>query len=259
MISFGTAFGFVSALVIVILTINLSLPSFSGVFDLSSIIIVIGGTLASTFISFPSKKILVLLKVFLMRVFGLSKQNFPGIIKEIGELNDAYLKGKRIFENRMNQINDPFLKDAASALFWLESDVNQEQLRELLEQRAETFYERYMSESKIFGTIAKYPPAFGMMGTTIGMVALLQSLGSEGGKENIGPSMAVALITTLYGIAISNMMLIPIAENLKQKTLEDDRARRIIVEGILLLEKRTPTKFVMEKLNSYLLPSERVE
>ena len=147
--------------------------------------------------------------------------------------------------------------DAANVLFWLESDVEPGHLRDLLEQRADTMQSRYDQESAIYSAIAKFPPAFGLMGTTLGMIGLLQSLGGD--TASIGPAMSVALITTLYGVTLSNIIFIPIAENLKQQSYEDDVARRLVVEGIMLIEEKKPTKFVVEKLKSYLLPSERGE
>ena len=130
-------------------------------------------------------------------------------------------------------------------------------MRSLLETRVETHFERYMVEADIFRAISKFPPAFGLMGTTLGMIALLQALGRSDAKNLIGPSMAIALVATLYGIVLSNFVFIPIAENLTQQTREDLIARRIVVEGIMLIAADKPTQFVEEKVKSFLLPSER--
>lgn len=258
MLSLGTLFGFISSLAIVFLSVRLALDNLGAVVDYKSIMIVVGGSAASTLISFPVRKIIYLLKVFFKRVLGLNKINYAQIVNDLAELNDAHLKGKNQFEQRYTRLPESFLKEAAEVLFWKEADIDHHQLRELIEQKAFTHYELGNNEAKIFKTMAKFPPAFGMMGTTLGMVALLQTLGGSD-KSNIGPSMAVALITTLYGIAISNMFLIPIAENLKQRTDEDFRSMQIVIEGILLLEARAPTRFVRDKLNSYLSPEERAK
>ena len=143
------------------------------------------------------------------------------------------------------------------ALFWLESDVSGEELRDLLESRAKTFFDEYMEEAKVFKVIGKFPPAFGLMGTTLGLIALLQSIGKEGGIESLGPSMAVALITTLYGLFLANFIFVPIAENLEQQTHEDAVQRIMCVEGLMMIQEGKPTKYVEEKVKAFLLPSIR--
>jgi len=130
-------------------------------------------------------------------------------------------------------------------------------LRGILETRAETHFERYLDEADIFKTMSKFPPAFGLLGTTLGMIALLKSLGAEGGKNAVGPSMAIALVATLYGIGLANFIFIPIAENLTKQAKEDLVARRIVVEGIMLIADAIPAQLVEEYLRSFLLPSER--
>ena len=76
---------------------------------------------------------------------------------------------------------------------------------------------------KGFKTMAKFPPAFGMMGTVLGLIALLQSLGNPDAKSQIGPAMAIALVTTLYGIAINNLAIIPMGESLTKATASDQK------------------------------------
>jgi chemotaxis protein MotA len=120
-----------------------------------------------------------------------------------------------------------------------------------------THYHLYQSEAKIFRTMSKFPPAFGLMGTTMGMIALLQSLGDANAKDMIGPSMAIALVATLYGLVLTNFVFIPIAENLTKQTQEDLIARSIVVEGVMLINADKPTRYVEEKAKSFLLPSQR--
>jgi chemotaxis protein MotA len=166
-------------------------------------------------------------------------------------------QSKKTFEGSLGQVKDLCLKDAAEVLFWTESDISPEQLRDLLETRVKTHYKAYMAEADIFRTISKFPPAFGLMGTTLGMIALLKSLGSPGASASIGPSMAVALIATLYGVALTNFIFIPIAENLSKQTQEDSVSRQMVVEGIMLISEGVPTSYIEAKLHSFLLPSQR--
>lgn len=253
----STLLGVVASAVIFVLSIFLALDDTSGFLDFNSALIVIGGSGAITLVCFPLEKLMTLLKIFSKRVFGLNKKDYVGMINEIGELNDAWLQSKRSFEERIAKVQNLFLRDACEVLFWAESEVPEEEMVDLLNQRADTHMERYNADAEVFRTIAKFPPAFGLIGTILGMIALLQTLGNEGAENNIGPAMAIALITTLYGVAIANMIFIPIAENLSAQNKEDDTLRRIIVEGVLLIQKGLPTGFVIEKISAQLLPSER--
>ncbi len=253
----STLVAFLIALAVFVISLMTTTDSFGVFFSGHAALIVIGGTLAASFICFSFGKVFGLTKVFVRRMLGKSKRDYGLLIKEVSNLSSANRKGRQALESTINGISDPFLRDAARILFWLDAEVPHDKLRRLLETRAETHFERYLDEASIFNVMAKFPPAFGLMGTTLGMIALLKSLGSADSKNQIGPSMAIALVATLYGIVISNFIFIPIAENLKIQTKEDLVARRMVVEGVMLIAAGMPTKFVEEQLQSFLLPSER--
>lgn len=225
--------------------------------DLKSFLIVLGGTMGVGFVCFPAARIFKLLKVFFSRVFGKRKANYESLVNQIVALSKAWRKGGQAYENAISETQNLFLKDGAESLYWLESDVSGEEIRDLLESRAKTFFDEYMEEAKVFKVIGKFPPAFGLMGTTLGLIALLQSIGKEGGVETLGPSMAVALITTLYGLFLANFIFVPIAENLEQQTHEDAVLRVMCVEGLMMIQEGKPTKYVEEKVKAFLLPSVR--
>lgn len=256
--SITTLLGFLSAFGVFVASIYFSFHNASAIIDPKSALMVVGGTAAVTLICFPIKQIRTLLKVFFKRVIGKNKIDYNHVVDEIVKLSEAKKSGRQQFNNAIDQVEHPFLRDAAKVLFWMKVDVTEAELRKLLETRAFTHYKEYMAEAKIFKTIAKFPPAFGLMGTTIGLIALLQSLGmGDDAKKLIGPAMAIALVTTLYGLAISNFLLIPIAENLTKQTEEDQKIRYMIVEGVMLIQANKPTKFVEESVKSFLLPSQR--
>ena len=253
----NTIIGFIAAISVFFTTVYLSLRNATVLLDGQSALIVIGGTIAVSVICFSLDKIVMLLKVFFRRMVGLNKINYMELVEQIVVLSNAYKSGMTTFETAVNQTKHFFLKDAAEVLFWLESDVTPEKLRKLLDNKADTFFSNYMTDANSFRTLAKFPPAFGLMGTTLGMIALLQGLGEEGAAEQIGPSMAIALITTLYGLFVANFILIPIAENLSKQAQEDLTMRLMVVEGIMLIQEGEPTKYVEESVKSFLLPSER--
>lgn len=252
----STILGFVSAIVVFFATVFLSLQNSEVLLDGKSALMVIGGTFAVSVVCFSLKKILLLVKVFLRRMVGINKINYMDVVDQIVVLSDSYKAGVSQYENAVKNTKHLFLKDAAEVLFWLESEVTPEKLRRLLENKADTFFSHYMTDAITFRTLSKFPPAFGLMGTTLGMIALLQGLGEDGAADKIGPSMAIALITTLYGLAVSNFILIPIAENLAKQAQEDLTMRLMIVEGVMLIQEGEPTKYIEESIKSYLLPSE---
>lgn len=253
----STMVGFLLSITVFVTAIVRSAKDFRIFLDEHAILIVIGGTVAASCVCFSLPKVFGLIRVFFRRILGRNKRNYLALIQEIISLSQASRRGRQAFEAAVNKVDDLFLKDAGQVLFWLDAEVSQDDMRELLETRAETHYERYLGESEIFRVMSRFPPAFGLLGTTLGMIALLQSLGSEGAKNAIGPAMSIALVATLYGIVLSNFVFIPIAENLAQQSREDLIARRMVVEGIMLIAADKPTQFVEEKVKSFLLPSER--
>ena len=253
----GTFIGFVFASLVFVVSVIMSFQNVGVIIDVHAGLIVLGGTIAVTLICFPMNQIGELLRVFVRRLLGKNRKNYDELIAELVMLSDASRKGKKQFEAAIPSVKDAFLKDAARMVFWAKTEISEAELRDLLETRQNTHYKLYMDEAKIFRTMAKFPPAFGLMGTTMGMIALLQSLGSPDAKSMIGPAMAIALVATLYGLVLTNFVFIPIAENLTKQTQEDWMARSIVVEGIMLINADKPTRYVEEKVKSFLLPKQR--
>jgi chemotaxis protein MotA len=255
--NFSTILGIIASLAVFITALAMSAKNWSVFIDPHAILIVIGGSAAASLLSFPLPKVIGLFKVFVRRMLGKNSRNYQILIGEIADLSEANRFGKEAYEETLKKTKDFFLKDAGEMLFWAEAEVGPDELREVLELRAETHYERYSDEADIFRAMSKFPPAFGLMGTTLGMIALLQSLGGADAKTTIGPSMSIALVATLYGIVMANFVFLPIAENLSKQSKEDLVARRMVIEGIMAIHAEMPTAFVAEKVKSFLLPSER--
>lgn len=116
-----------------------------------------------------------------------------------------------------------------------------------------------MEDARKFKSLGKYPPAMGLLGAVLGMISLLQGVGAADAAKTVGVSMSVALVATLYGIAFSNLFVLPIGENLVEATREVHFKNQIIKEGILLIAKKTNPIVLTEELNAFLLPRERVD
>ena len=255
--NFSTITGFILSIIVFGSTLYLSFKNPNTIVDPRSLIIVVGGTFSATLVCFPASKVFKLLGVFFRRMLGHNKLEYRSIIEQITSLATANRRSSDTFKREIENIRYPFLKESCDVLFWLKADVTEAEILRTLTIRAKTHARRYVDEANIFKTIAKFPPAFGLMGTTVGMVSLLQSLGDQGGQGQLGTAMAMALLTTLYGVAISNFILIPISENLHNQTRDDEIARRMVIEGIVLLHNKKHPKYVTEHLQSFLLPSER--
>ena len=105
--------------------------------------------------------------------------------------------------------------------------------------------------------LGKFPPAFGLVGTSLGMIALLQGLGEADAFERLGPSMSIALVATFYGLILSNVFIIPMGEHLSTLSDDDLIMRRIVVDGVMLIKEQKHPLLVQEFLKSYLSPGER--
>ena len=222
-----------------------------------AILIVVGGTVAASAISFQIDRIFVLFKVFFKRVIQGRKLDYVKLIQELMVIGEAYRKKSPGLEKMINDNSDHFLKEAF--LLLQEELLEEDVLIRILRTRVSTNFQRQMEEMNKFRTVGKYPPAFGLMGTTLSMISLLQKLGQPGGQKLIGPSMAVGLVATFFGLALSNLVFNPVSENLQDSAKENRLKNLIIVEGIQLILQGTSPIILAEELNSFLIPSERID
>lgn len=251
-----TFVSFILALCVFVAGLYLSSPELGMFFDTTSLFIVMGGSLAASAIAFGLDKLLFLFKVFMARVLTGSEVKTTSLVKELIEVVNGLKKGKNINEF-IDGTKDHFLRE--SLLLIQDGLLDNEEVLEVLGERNEFIAKDYTRETSKLKTIGKFPPAFGMVGTTIGMIVLLANLGGEDAMKKIGPAMGVCLITTLYGAAIANLILIPMAENLNENTKQIYNKNIIIIAGVkLILDKANPI-LAAEKLNSYLRPGKRVD
>jgi len=229
----------------------------SALIDINAIIIVIGGTIACGAVAFNIDRIFKLLKVFFLRMLRGRKTDYRETIRELMVLASAYRADPASLPKLLEDSKDPFIKESVGML--LEELVSGNDLKDLLKQRVSTMAERYTADAKMLQALGKYPPAMGLMGAVVGMVALLGVLGQPGAEDRIGPAMSVALLATFYGIAFANLFVIPVGEHLVGAADELKIKNSIIVEGVMLISKKTNPTLLAEQLNSFLLPGERLD
>ena len=225
--------------------------------NMHAILVVIGGTIAAGAISFQVDRFLLMFRIFFENVLRRKNVHYVRLIAEIARLAEAYRIGSPGLKAMVAEVQDPFLREAMTMV--LEDFLDRERLIKILHERVDTIYLRECEEVVQFRTIGRYPPAFGLIGTTLSMITLLGKLGGTEGQKIIGPAMAIGLVSTFYGLILSNLVFQPIAENLAQATRRKQIKNTIIVEGVQLILEKTNPVVLAEELNSYLTPSERVD
>jgi chemotaxis protein MotA len=217
--------------------------------NLPGLAIVLGGTAAATFICYPLKEVARVLQIFLI---ALGREELP-IGEYIGALHSfadvASRGGTMRLEKKLPGIENEFLKDAMQMVV---DGYPREEIREILDTRILQAYEQEMSAAGIYRTMSRLAPAFGIIGTLIGLIGMMQAMGAD--LREIGPAMATALTTTLYGILLANMVFLPIAVKVEKRIEERAILMSVIRDGVLLIKDRTPALIVLDKLKAYLPP-----
>jgi chemotaxis protein MotA len=252
--NFSTIIGFLVAAAVLVFAVMSADSARDVLLDAHALMIVLGGTAAAAFVSFPINRIFSLSVLAFKKLLGIAGQDYQRIIQDVITIAEGVQTDPAYVAQAIESVSNPFLREGLQLLV---DGANEDQLVDIMESRIETFRRRYAAEVNMFRTIGKFPPAFGLLGTTFGMIALLHKLGQADAQKMIGPAMAIGLVATLYGIGLTNFIFVPIAENLNALGAEDYAARKMVLEGLLMVKRRTHPILVEEKMKSFLLPSER--
>ena len=214
-----------------------------------AILIVLGGTLAGTLIKFSLGQVGNAVKVA-FKAFRLPAEEPRSLIERSKEIaNTARKNGLLALEDEESP-NDFYRKGLQMLVDGMDPDTVERALREELEHA----WERHELGQRVFRSIGEQAPAFGMIGTLIGLV---QMLGNLENPEALGPAMAVALLTTLYGALLAQLVAIPIADNLEQRAESEYTNHSLIMEAIGLIQQGTNARLLDEILGAYLPGRER--
>jgi chemotaxis protein MotA len=245
--------GLVLGIVIIGLSVTQTSQNHLEYFDILSLLIVVGGTFS---VSIMTNGFIGTVKPCLLffRVVTSNKYNNVEVTRELLEISTKYHFGNLEIETIPPNTYHPFIMDG---LKLLHNKFEQEKIRaimtNMMSQRSE-YNEKMVERIEL---ISKYPPAFGMAGTIIGLVAVLKRINSPDSMSSIGPSMAVALLTTLYGILLSSYFFQPVADNLRGRGLKDIKVHQIITDGMTLICEGHDPVYVREALLSFLTQEER--
>lgn len=225
--------------------------TFKMFFDPASIAITVGGSFSALLINYPLNEFKRLVKV-LVQSFKETSMAGLDIINEFGELSKkARREGLLSLEDDIDKVEDAFLK---KGLQMVVDGIEPETIREILELEIGEMEKRHKDGSDMLRSWAAYAPAFGMLGTLIGLIQMLANLNDP---SALGPGMGKALITTYYGSLIANLIMNPMAANLTYKSGRESTIREMMLEGILAIQSGVNPRIVEEKLVSYLNPLDK--
>lgn len=247
-----TLIGIIAGLACILIGIFLNDGILSSFWDAPSIFIVLGGTLSTLVVSYPVN---VIKDTFSAIKKAFSTKDFDPTdhVEQIIQLaNTARKNGLLALEDMLESIENPFMR---KGIMLIVDGSNSELVKNVLETEAYYIQERH---SRCIGLLNKgsaLAPAFGMVGTLIGLINMLLNLSDS---EALGPSMSVALITTLYGVVIANLVFGGFATKLSTYTAYEQMQNEMIIEGILSIQDGEHPRLIRDKLESFISAKEKV-
>jgi chemotaxis protein MotA len=260
---FGTIIGLFAGIAIIFLGIIQSGGSLVWFYNINSILIVLGGTFAATMVNLPLKALKNLPKI-VQNVFRADNDDYNVVIEEIVQkAQKAKKDGLLSLESDLPQMRDGFFKNG------IELAINEREssrLRTFLNLELNNISSRHVAGQELFLYMASYAPAFGMLGTVLGLIVMMNNFSSGGETMNASydvaerfaellAGMGLALITTFYGVFFANMIFLPIGGKLKRLSENEMMLKSIVVEGIISIHAREHPILIREKLMTF-IPSQ---
>lgn len=225
-------------------------------FDPVALLVVFGGTVTVAMISYPMKDFLQTLLSF-VELPKKSIQDFSEDATQVVQIANAVKANASYLKNVTQDTSyHELLRDGADMII---SGLTHEELRDVITERI--YRERQKDEKRIhiLKNLAKYPPAFGLIGTVLGLINMMRGMGTSVSSAEIGLKMALALIATLYGLLLANFLLIPLAEHLAVKADNEKTRKELILEGLLMISEKRSALSVQEMMNSYLEKTQKID
>jgi chemotaxis protein MotA len=219
--------------------------------DIISMMIVFGGTLGAVFIAYPLADIQRLMSAVSKAFFHKGESLNELVPRMVEFARVARRDGVLDLENVASEASDPFMHQGIQLVV---DGTEPELTRQILETELEKVGDRHRVAASILESAGNFAPAFGMIGTLIGLIFMLQSLDDP---SSIGPKMSIALVTTFYGAVLANLVFLPMAEKLKKRSSEEMLFKEMTMAGILSIQSGDVPRIVEQKLNTFLPPGER--
>lgn len=251
-----TGFGMLFGIVVISFGIISNTGNFSGFINfihLPSALIVLGGTFGALFITFTLEDIKLLPKI-IGQAFKREDHDLNELIQTFVELSGkARREGLLALETGLEEVNDEFIKKGVLlAVDGIEPDV----IKDIMMAEVVAMEERHRKGRLMIEKMGEYAPAWGMIGTLIGLVLMLNNLDDP---STLGPGMAIALITTFYGAVFANLFFLPLASKLENRTEQEVFVKQIVIEGVIGVQSGQNPKILEEKLSAFVQKREEKE
>jgi chemotaxis protein MotA len=248
----ATGIGLFAGVGVLIGLIMLDGGNFKAYYDIHAVIVIFGGASAATMIRFPFTVILHGLPMGIRFAFTMRSIHPRELIEEITRVAEINRKSGPVALESV-EVSDPFL---AQGLRYIADGYDKDFIRDTMERDRDNFLQRLDEGSKVYRAVGDCAPAWGMIGTILGMVTMFANMSDP---SKLGPAMATALLATLYGAIIANMVTLPIADKLHIKLEEEEISRTLIIDGVLQMRDSKSPTLVREMLLAYLPDHHRAE
>jgi Flagellar motor component len=224
----------------------------AGLLSLTSIMIILGGTIGATGVSFPKDELFQIPKMFKVIIMD-QKYNYRDLMDRMKAMCiQVRQSGLLSLESQIDQEPDSLMRKGMRLIV---DGTSPTYTREALELSLQIIDERHKSRGKIFEAAGGYSPTMGIIGTVLGLVHVLGNLEDP---DTLGPKIATAFIATLYGIGLANLVWLPLGNKLKEKNRMEILYKSMIIEGLLLIQEGVNTNYMEEKLSGFLTEAETV-
>jgi chemotaxis protein MotA len=240
-----TIIGIISGISLVFLAVRQNIFLF---WSIPSLMITFGGALAATLINYPLPQLIRVLKVANKAFFSRSLSSYSVVVRIVALAEKARREGILALENESTSIKDSFLQ---KSLQYVIDGTERDVIRDTLTKELIFLQERHSLGQEIFVAMGTYCPAFGMIGTLMGLILMLNNLDDP---KKVGPGMALAIITTFYGALASYLICLPIAGKLKVRSQEEVLRKEVILEGVLAIQSGEAPRILKEKLDTFIAP-----
>ena len=243
--------GIVGGAAMIVMSVLTSGGTLGGIIDIPSVFMTIGGSYFAMFIAAPLKKALGMFKI-MAKAFKVPDFGEKNIVINMQALSEkARREGILALEDGLDDLEDPFMK---MGLRLVVDGTDGNIIRAIMENEMTQVENRHMELIGLIHACAGFAPGFGMMGTVLGLIGMLNNLED---KSSLGPNMAVALITTLYGSMMANWLITPFSTKLANQNSMEMRSKEMIIEGVLAIQAGENPRIMAQKLLTYLDPVTR--
>lgn len=248
----GTIIGISVGMIMVVMGIILGGVGIGPYISIDSVLITILGSFGAMLVANPLSRMLGITQ-YLKHVFSTVNWNEEALINQLVGFSDrARKEGLLALEDNLDAVEDEFMRKGIQLVV---DGTDPDIIKRILYADLEQVQGRHETGIKVFDDWSKIAPAFGMIGTLVGLIAMLGSIGGD--TAAIGRGMQTALVTTLYGSFFANLFLIPMKSKLEDRDKDETRVKEIVIEGILSIQSGDNPRILLEKLVSYLPPGQR--